>query len=71
MPHVKRESDVAQCYTSSGSVISCVFQNILMRDRQQIDYCVACQELACDVSKDDPGKLAFSPCQLHNVKAAP
>ena len=30
-------------------------QNILLQDREGQDYCVACNDLASDSGKDDPG----------------
>lgn len=33
----------------------CVFQTILLQDKQQKNYCVSCQELDSDIDKDNPG----------------
>ena len=37
------------------------FQTILLRDKQQQDYCVACSELDTEHAKDDPGEDSTTP----------
>ncbi len=43
------------------NISCCVFQTILLQDKQDRQYCVACSELDADGNKDDPGEERFLP----------
>ncbi|XP_022093117.1 Sjoegren syndrome/scleroderma autoantigen 1 homolog isoform X1 [Acanthaster planci] len=61
------------CFLRQLQTLAMPKQTILLRDRQQQDYCVCCNELETDLAKDDPAvsaKAARSQVEEHEQSAS-